>query len=99
MQPDQRVVQKTVGKSNQEFNGSNMKQYEFSQRYGGYSEPIQEKESENAQSLERFSNMSKVVSVSENNSQYDFLQHVTSIKDRQSNVTAKEGACLESRPL
>lgn len=49
-------------------------------------EPILEKESENATYSinEGLSNMSKIVSVSENNSQYDFLQHVTSVKDKHS---------------
>lgn len=66
--------------------------FEIQQRYGGYAEPIPEKESEeHTYSMnEALSNMSRILSASDNNSQYDFLQHVNSIKDRQSHVTAPE---------
>lgn len=66
--------------------------FEIQQRYGGYAEPIPEKESEeHTYSMnEALSNMSRILSASENTSQYDFLQHVNSIKDRQSHVTAAE---------
>ena len=65
-------------------------------------EPIPEKESENASYSinEGLSNMSKIISMSDNNSQYEFLQHVTSVKDKLSQgFSAEENTNVKNQSL